>query len=125
MSTTSGIAESVIRDPVDEPTIDASGEESATEAQAALERAVQEQDDLDARGSTDDSGNTAAVRTAAVAAGIRAGVPTQSAEALAGETLEAVVALLADFNDMTEAMAHYVSKKDTPPTVECLYKDMF
>ena len=83
MSSTSGIAESVIRDLVDEPTIDAFADETATDAQNALDRAVQEQDDLDARGGTEDSGNTAAVRTAAGAAGFRAGVPTQSAEVLA------------------------------------------
>ena len=88
---------------------------TATDAQAALDRAVVEQDVLDAREGMDDSGTTAAVPTAAGAAEFRAGVPTRSANVLAGETMETVVANLVDFNTMTEAMAHYVSTKDKPP----------
>ena len=124
MSSSSGIAENATRVPVGEPTINAFDDETATDAQAALDRAVEEQDVLDAREGMDDSGTTAAVPTAAGAAGFRAGVPTRSAGVLAEETMETVVANLVDFNTMTEAMAHYVSNKDKTPTVECLYKDL-
>ena len=87
---------------------------TATEAQAALDRATAEQDALDAQenGGVENSGQ-AAVPPAASAAGlhtVNTGVPTKSAEVLAAEA----IAELVDYSTMTEAMAFYVTKCDKP-----------
>ena len=66
MSSSSGIAENATRVPVGEPTINAFDDVTATDAQAALDRAVEEQDVLDAREGMEDSGTTATVPTVAV-----------------------------------------------------------